>query len=70
MKKSEAKETNRTWTMDDSKTIALPQEIKDAVLNGYDVYITKSVRDGVVSAKITFHKVRVAGMERLSVQKP
>lgn len=51
--------------MTESKEIHLPQEIKDAVMDGYDVYITKSVRDGVVSAKITFHKVRVAGTERL-----
>lgn len=49
--------------------IHLPEEIKNAVLNGYDVYITKSVRDGVVSAKITFHKVKVAGTERLDTGK-
>jgi len=49
--------------------IHLPEEIKNAVLNGYDVYITKSVRDGVVSAKITFHKVKVAGTERLDTTK-
>ena len=55
---------SKTLTME-SKEIHLPQEIKDAVMDGYDVYITKSVRDGVVSAKITFHKVRVAGTERL-----
>jgi hypothetical protein len=50
--------------------IELPQEIKDAVLQGYDVYITRSVRDGVVSAKISFHKVRVVGSERLNTEKP
>ena len=57
---------SKTLTMDDKKSIELPQEIKDAVLQGYDVYITKSVRDGVVSAKITFHKVKVVGTERLN----
>ena len=51
--------------MESNKEIHLPDEIKEAVLNGYDVYITKSVRDGVVSAKITFHKVKVAGTEPL-----
>ena len=53
--------------------IHLPEEIKRAVLDGYDVYITKSVRDGVISAKVTFHKVRTAGTEKLgtvNTQKP
>lgn len=52
-------------TMENNKEIHLPQEIKDALLNGYDVHITKSMRDGVLSAKITFHKVKVAGTDRL-----
>jgi hypothetical protein len=46
----------------------LPQEIKDAVLQGYDVYITREVKEGIVSAKITFHKVHVAGRERIATQ--
>jgi len=50
---------------ENKKEIHLPQEIKDAVLEGYDVYITKSVKDGIASAKITFHRVKVAGMEPL-----
>lgn len=50
---------------ENKNAIALPQEIKDAVLAGYDVYITKSVKDGVASAKITFHRVKVAGVEPL-----
>ena len=45
--------------------IHLPEEIKRAVLDGYDVYITKSVRDGVISAKVTFHRVKTAGAEKL-----
>lgn len=61
---------SKTLTMESNPTeIHLPEEIKNAVLNGYDVYITKSVRDGVVSAKITFHKVKVAGTERLEEAK-
>lgn len=59
------KERSKTLTMENNKEIHLPQEIKDALLNGYDVHITKSMRDGVLSAKITFHKVRVAGTDRL-----
>ena len=59
------KERSKTSTMENNKEIHLPQEIKDALLNGYDVHITKSMRDGVLSAKITFHKVRVAGTDRL-----
>ena len=49
--------------------IHLPEEIKKAVMDGYDVYITKSVRDGVISAKVTFHKVRTAGTEKLGTVK-
>lgn len=65
------KETSRTSTAgSNGSMIELPQEIKDAVLQGYDVYITRSVRDGVVSAKISFHKVRVVGSERLNTEKP
>lgn len=59
------KERSKTLTMENNKEIHLPQEIKDALLNGYDVHITKSMRDGVLSAKITFHKVKVAGTDRL-----
>lgn len=56
-------------TKENKGMIELPQEIKDAILQGYDVYITRQVRDGVVSAKITFHKVRVAGTQMLAEQK-
>lgn len=71
MMKLGVKGTNRTLTAESkSGTIVLPQEIKDAILQGYDVYITKSVREGVVSAKITFHRVKVAGMQRLGDEMP
>lgn len=56
-------------TKENKGMIQLPQEIKDAILQGYDVYITRQVREGVVSAKITFHKVRVAGTQTLETQK-
>lgn len=56
-------------TKENKGMIQLPQEIKDAILQGYDVYITRQVREGVVSAKITFHKVRVAGTQPLETQK-
>ena len=59
------KERSKTSTMGNDKEIHLPDEIKQALLNGYDVHITKSMRDGVLSAKITFHKVRLAGTDRL-----
>lgn len=49
--------------------IHLPEEIKKAVLDGYDVYITKSVKEGVCYAKITFHKVKVAGSDKLNTEK-
>lgn len=61
-----AKGMNRTSTK--GNEICLPQEIKDAVLQGYDVYITREVKEGIVSAKITFHKVHVAGRERIATQ--
>ena len=71
MMKLGVKGTNRTLTAESkSGTIVLPQEIKDAILQGYDVYITKSVREGVVSAKITFHRVKVAGVQRLGGEMP
>lgn len=60
-----AKEQNRTLMTGNENRIELPKEIRDAVLAGYDVYITKSFRDGVVSAKIAFHKVKVAGVDKL-----
>ena len=44
-------------TKENKDTIQLPQEIKDAILRGYDIYITRQVKNGVVSAKITFHKI-------------
>ena len=59
--------------MASDNTIHLPEEIKKAVLDGYDVHITKVVRDGEISAKVTFHKVRTAGTEKLgtiNTQKP
>jgi hypothetical protein len=56
-------------TVENKDQIVLPQEIKDAILQGYDVYITKECKEGVISAKITFHKVKVAGRERLGMQK-
>ena len=65
-----ARETNRMLTQEKrNNTIELPQEIKDAVLRGYDVYITKTVKEGVPSAKITFHAVRVAGVGKLDAEK-
>ena len=63
------KERSKTSTMGNDKEIHLPDEIKQALLNGYDVHITKSMRDGVLSAKITFHKVRLAGTDRLEENK-
>ena len=47
--------------MASDNTIHLPEEIKKAVLEGYDVHITKVVRDGEISAKVTFHKVGQPG---------
>ena len=47
----------------------LPAPIVDALMQGYDVYITKECKEGVISAKITFHKVKVAGRERLGTKK-
>lgn len=70
MKKWGARETSKMLTAEKrNNTIELPQEIKDAVLRGYDVYITKTVKDGVPSAKITFHAVRVAGTGKLDAEK-
>ena len=51
--------------MESENTIHLPEEIKKAVLSGYDIYITKAVRDGEIYAKVTFHRVKTAGKERL-----
>ena len=60
------KERSKTSTMgNDNKEIHLPEEIKKALLDGYDVHITRSMREGVLSAKITFHKVKLAGTDRL-----
>ena len=64
------KERSKTLTAGNNGEIHLPEEIKKAILDGYDVYITRSMRDGVLSAKITFHKVRLAGTERLDSEKP
>lgn len=57
-----AKEQSRIMTKGND-TISLPKEIIDALLQDYDVYIKKEVKDGVISAKVTFHKVRFAGRE-------
>ena len=62
------KERNKISTMASKNEIELPKEIRDAVLNGYDVYVTRCMRDGVLSAKITFHKVKVAGTKPLDKQ--
>lgn len=35
---------------------ALPKEITDAVMKGYDVRITREVKDGLVMAKIVYEK--------------
>ena len=35
---------------------ALPKEITDAILKGYDVRITREVKDGLVIAKIIYEK--------------
>ena len=63
-----ARGKKRMLTVENKDQIVLPQEIKDAVLQGYDVYITREVKEGIVSAKITFHKVHVAGRERIATQ--
>ena len=34
----------------------LPKEITDAVMKGYDVRITREVKDGLVMAKIIYEK--------------
>jgi len=34
----------------------LPKEITDALLNGYDVRITREIKDGIVMAKIIYEK--------------
>ena len=64
-----ARGKKRMLTAESKDQIVLPQEIKDAILQGYDVYITKECKEGVISAKITFHKVKVAGRERLGTKK-
>ena len=56
--------------MGNEREIHLPEEIKKAVLDGFDVYITKTVSNGVISAKVTFHKVKTAGAEKLGAIKP
>ena len=66
MNKWGAKETSKTSTKADETMIELPQEIKDALMQGYDVYIKQDRRDGQVFAKITFHKVRLMGKQVLS----
>lgn len=67
------KGTSRTSTAgSDGGMIELPREIKDALLNGYEVHI-KAARDNSTKemyAKITFQRVRVAGMGPLDSQKP
>lgn len=47
------KETSRTLTKGAED---LPGCIKDAVLDGYTVVIRREVKDGVVSAKVTYYK--------------
>ena len=34
----------------------LPKEITDALMQGYDVRIVREVKDGLVMAKIIYHK--------------
>ena len=34
----------------------LPKDIRDAILNGYNVMIRRDVKDGIVSAKVTYYK--------------
>lgn len=46
-------DTNRMLTRD---VDALPTEIREAILNGYNVMIQRAVKDGIVSAKITYYK--------------
>jgi hypothetical protein len=51
--------------------IHLPQEIKDALLEGYEVHIKAAKKEnGGLYAKITFHRVKVAGKEMLESKKP
>ena len=52
--------------------IALPQEIKDALLDGYEVNIKATKREGSqdLFAKITFHKVKVGGTDLLKAKMP
>ena len=47
------KETSRTLTRDVND---LPACIKDAIADGYTVMIRREVKDGVVSAKVTYYK--------------
>lgn len=46
-------DTNRMLTRD---VDALPKEIQEAIMNGYNVMIQRTVKDGIVSAKITYYK--------------
>ena len=48
-----------------SNELQLPEGIRQAILDGYDVLITREVKNGVVMAKISYHRVRVAGREIL-----
>lgn len=56
----------------ENDAIHLPQAIKDALLEGYEVHIkaAKKENGGGLYAKITFHRVKVAGKESLEVKKP
>lgn len=48
-----------------SNELQLPEGIRQAILDGYDVLITREVKNGAVMAKISYHRVRVAGREIL-----
>ena len=52
--------------------IGLPQEIREALLKGYEVNIKATKKEGSedLFAKITFHKVKVAGTELLKSKMP
>lgn len=56
----------------ENDAIHLPQAIKDALLEGYEVHIkaAKKENGGGLYAKITFHRVKVAGKEMLESKKP
>lgn len=54
----------------------LPESIREAILNGYNVMIRRDVKDGVVSAKVTYFKyssasrIPICREEELKNRKP